>query len=67
MNEGRPYLQMWRGVWVKVVRVGIRSGSIFLGQNRVVRSSRGIEDSTRFTQIRYFVCTQEIYMGSIEF
>ena len=60
-------MQSQSAILGKVVRVGIRVGSIFLRQNRVVRSSRGIEDSTRFTQIRYFVCTQEIYMGSIEF
>ena len=23
MNEGRPYLQMWRGVWVPVCKIAI--------------------------------------------
>ena len=25
MNEGRPYLQMWRGVWVSFCKIAIVS------------------------------------------
>ena len=30
MNEGRPYLQMWRGVWVSLCKIAIVS-FLFVG------------------------------------
>ena len=33
MNEGRPYLQMWRGVWVPFCKIAIVS-FLFVRYNR---------------------------------
>ena len=34
MNEGRPYLQMWRGVWVSFCKISIVS-FVSIGYNQM--------------------------------
>ena len=63
MNEGRPYLQMWRGVWVSFCKIAIVSFlSVRYRTNGLYYRMAGTRSSPTMLFIRVGIKTELVMM-----